>query len=114
VEKDFHMTDLAPHADSLVKAVGILFFICLGLIGFVNALIWRNINSIAKHFDELLRMHYDCQKSLPEKYLCRHDFNTWILTEWKPFLSQRKADWGDLYKVFDAHSHDKESGKVMR
>lgn len=108
------MNDLAPHAETLVKLIGVLFFICLGLVAFINALIWRNINTVIRKVDSFLKLHYECQKTLPEKYLCRQDFNAWIHDEWKPFLSQRGKDWEELWRAFNSHAHNGQSGKVIR
>lgn len=107
------MNDLAPHADTLAHIIGALFFLILALIAFVNTMIWRNIFKLNERVDSSIKMHYECQTTLPEKYLCREEFTNWIRNDWKPFLERRGHDWEALWSAFHQHNHNG-SGRVIR
>lgn len=87
--------DLAEHVNVLMGIIAVL-------TGGLVALLWYFLKEIRADVREIKNTSYECQKTLPEKFVTAKTFD-----DWKP---GRDELWGAL----NNHSHDVKTGRVIR
>jgi len=107
------MQSLSSHIVPVISVLGVVFGLLIGLIGFVVYRIYENIDKLNDKVDEFLKAHYECQKNLPNIYMAKEDFSTFMI-EWRAFLTKRDLDWKELWLAFNYHIHEGNPGSVVR